>query len=118
MEYDDDEKKMNYQRLLDVTEHQRTGGRITEDWMEENKKFILDIREFCGNIENFNMDMGDKKFRKLAEESELIMNHLVEEIQTTRTFDVDLYYRVANNFVIMLGIVSETDELCDMMSGL
>jgi len=23
-----------------------------------------------------------------------------------------------NNFVIMLGIVSETEELCDMMSGL
>lgn len=118
IEYSDEEKQQNHQNVLNVIRHYKTGGRITEDWMEEQKSFICMIREFFGNIEMANLDCQDRKFRSLAEESELLLNHLMEEIRDTKTFTVDIYYRLNLNMQTMLEIKFGDDELCNLMGDL
>lgn len=118
IEYSDYEKYENHKRVLDVIRHYKMKGRITEDWMEDQKGFILQLREFFGNMEMMNLDCDDKKFRGMAEECELILNHLVEEIRETKTFTVDIYYRLNLNMQTMLEIKFGDDELCELMGGL
>jgi hypothetical protein len=103
---------------LTVIEHYYAGGRITEDWMEEQKEFIMTIRDFFGNMEKMNMECQDKRFRCLADECELILNHLIEEISETMTFTVDMYHRLNLNIQTMIEIKCEDEELCDLMSEL
>lgn len=118
VEYSDEQKQTNYARILEVIHHQKSRGRITEDWMEDQKKFILIIRDFFGNIEMANMDRQDREYRIIAEETEMLLNHLVEEIMETKTFSVDVYYKLSANLDRMVNLLYEEQELCDLMGGL
>ena len=116
--YTDAQKNENHNHVLTVIEHYYAGGRITEDWIEEQKEFIMTIRDFFGNMEKMNLECQDKRFRALAEECELLLNHLIEEISETMTFTVDIYYRLNLNIQTMIEIKCEDEELCDLMSEL
>ena len=118
VEYSDEQKQMNHARILEVIHHQKTRGRITEDWMEDQKKFILIVRDFFGNIEMANMDRQDREYRIIAEETEMLLNHLVEEIRETKTFSVKIYYKLSANLDRMVNLLYEEQELCDLMGGL
>ena len=118
VEYSDEQKQTNHARILEVIHHQKSRGRITEDWMEDQKKFILIIRDFFGNIEMANMDRQDREYRIIAEETEMLLNHLVEEIVETKTFSVDVYYKLSANLDRMVNLLFEEQELCDLMGGL
>ena len=118
VEYSDEQKQTNHARILEVIHHQKSRGRITEDWMEDQKKFILIIRDFFGNIEMANMDRQDREYRIIAEETEMLLNHLVEEIAETKTFSVDVYYKLSANLDRMVNLLFEEQELCDLMGGL
>ena len=118
VEYSDEQKQTNHARILEVIHHQKTRGRITEDWMEDQKKFILIIRDFFGNIEMANMDRQDREYRIIAEETEMLLNHLVEEIVETKRFSVDVYYKLSANLDKMVNLLYEEQELCDLMGGL
>ena len=114
---DDEEKANNYEMLLGALKHYETGSRVTEDWMEAHKKMILRIREYYTDVSLANLDIQDRQFRTLADDTELILSHLVYEIQTERTFTVDLYYKICRNLKQMFEIALQLDDLSDLLNG-
>jgi hypothetical protein len=116
--YTEDEKYRNFQSLLSTIDHIRSKKRITEDWMEEHKKLILMYREYFGDFNRVNIDCKDRKFRKLAEDTEMLLNHLVWEIKETGYFTVEMYLKLITGFKQMTEIMVAADNLCDMFSNM
>jgi hypothetical protein len=119
-ELTDDQKHANYCRLIETIGFIEKNGRITEDWMEEQKKFIKDIREyFYQGIQTLNPEIKEKEFRTIANESEILLNSLLTCIYFDNTFKIGHYHnllkRLLRMFVITYEQTSETDELTDFM---
>jgi hypothetical protein len=112
--YTDDEKYRNFQSLLSTIDYIQTKKRITEDWMETHKQNIMLYREYFGDFNKVNIDCKDRKFRKLAEDTEVLLNHLVWEIQETGYFTVEMYLKLIIGFKQMTEIMVATDDLCSM----
>ena len=116
-EYTDEQKANNYVMLLDAVRHYETRQRITEDWMEEHKTMILRIRGYYSNVSLANPDLQDKQFRALADDTELILSHLIYELQTERTFTVDMYYKLCRNMKKMFEIACQVDDLSELLNS-
>lgn len=115
-EYTDDEKSYNYTMLMNAIDHNTHNKRITEDWMEDHKKFIMLIRNTYDNFALANIEIKDRRFRLLAENSELILSHLAYEIQTEQTFTVVMYFSLCQNLKRMFEIATEDDGLCELLN--
>jgi hypothetical protein len=115
-DYTDEEKAKNYAMLVDALRCYTTRERITEDWMEEHKKLILRVRDYYTNVSLANLDIQDRQFRSLADDTELILCHLVYEIQTERTFTVDMYYKLCRNLKRMFEIALQVDDLSELFN--
>jgi hypothetical protein len=116
--YTEDEKYRNFQSLLSTIDYIQNKKRITEDWMEEHKRNILMYREFFGDFNRVNIDCRDRKFRKLAEDAEMLLNHLVWEIKETRYFTVEMYLKLLIGFKQMTEIMLTSDDLSNMFSNM
>lgn len=116
IDYTDQEKSNHYRILLDALHHYETKKRITEDWMEEHKKMILIMRDYYTNISLANIDLQDKTFRSLADDSEMLLCHLVYEIKETRTFTVEIYYNLCRNLKRMFEIALQMEDLSDLFT--
>ena len=112
--YTEDEKYRNFQSLLSTIDYIQSKKRITEDWMEAHKQKILMYREYFGDFNKVNIDCKDRKFRKLAEDTEMLINHLVWEIQETGYFTVEMYLKLIIGFKQMTEIMVATDDLSTM----
>jgi hypothetical protein len=116
--YTEDEKHRNFQSLLSTIHYIQSKKRITEDWMEEHKKLILMYREYFGDFNRVNIDCTDRTFRKLAADTEMVLNHLVWEIKETRYFTVEMYLKLITGFKQMTEIMVTADNLCDMFTSM
>lgn len=121
VELTDDEKYANYCRLLETIEFIEKGSRVTEDWMEEHKNHIQTIRQrFAEGFQNINLEIKDKEFRKLANETETIINSLMVSIQYDKTFKVGHYYILLTRMLSMFKIVclyhGDGDQLSEFMN--
>ena len=114
MAYSEDEKANNFRKVLDTIQYIRNGGRITEDWMTEHKRVILYYRDFFGDFNLMNPECKNRRFRMLAEDTELVLNHLVSEIHETGYFSVDMYLKLNSNLKRMMEVFYDMDDLCDM----
>lgn len=116
MEYAD--PLQNYCRLKTTAVFLQTGGRVTEDWMEEHKKHILKYFEMFPRFSMINEEIEDQEFRTKAKNTETLLCYLVDSIQKTNTFNT-VHYRMLNEHMIYLceTIFSE-DELSECMSML
>lgn len=117
----DEEKYANYCRLLETIDFIEKGERVTEDWMEDNKHHIQAIRlAFPEGFQNVNPEIKDKEFRKLANETETIMNSLIVSIQYDKTFKVGHYYILLTRILSMFNSVclhhGDGDQLCEFMN--
>jgi hypothetical protein len=115
-DYSDDEKYQNFKQLLSTIEHIQSKKRITEDWMEEHKKRILMYRDYFGDFNRVNPDCKDRTFRKLASDIELLLNHLVWEVQEEKSFTVDMYLKLNVGFKRLIEIMC--DDLSDMFASM
>lgn len=114
--YTDDEKYTNYNHLVDVIKHIKTGKRITEDWMESEIQWITVIRDFYPDMSKLNTDITDKRWRALAEECEMVLSELMWEIKQTRTFSTSLCLRLYENIKKMFESQMTVDEIQMLMS--
>jgi hypothetical protein len=115
--YTDAEKSYNYTMLMDAIDHHKNNKRITEDWMETHKHFIMLIRNTYENITLANTDIQDRQFRAIAEDTELILSHLAYEIRNERTFTVSVYFNLCRNLKRMYEIASEVEDLSELLSA-
>lgn len=119
-ELPDDQRFANYCRLINAINFIEEENRITEDWMEEQKKFISQIREgFSMGFHNVNSEIKDRQFRTTAQETETILNSLITSIQYDKTFKVSQFHsllvRILKLFKIVNQHYSETDELSEFL---
>ena len=103
---DDDEdeysdKYKNYIRLQETVTFLKNGGRVTEEWMEEHRRHILAYRETFPNFAEINEEVTDPTFRKVAQETEVLLTNLIESIRMNRFFNVK-FYRMLNEHMIEL----------------
>ena len=116
-DYSDEQKMRNYAMLMNALQHYETRQRVTEDWMEDHKTMIVRIRDFYPNISLANLDIQDRQFRNIADDSEMILSHLISEIQTDKTFTIDLYYKLCKNIKKMFELALQVDDLSELLSN-
>jgi len=105
----------NYLRMVETIEELENKIRITEDWYEEHKQHILKYREVFPNFQKVNEDLQDSEFRKKANETEIILSNLVNEIHTQGTFNVKLYLILNKHLKTMCEIIYGEDQLLEML---
>lgn len=116
---DDYDPEKNYIRLIETIEElEDKNFRLTEDWYERHKKYILKYREVFPNFKFVNKDFEDKEFRILAREVEMIISNLVHEIKVNNSFDLELYLVLNKNIKQLCDMLNEESELMNMISRL
>jgi hypothetical protein len=116
--FDEDRKQRNYEILINTISFLQNDGRITEDWIEENKDRITLYREAFPDFSIVNCEITDKAFRKLAAETEIIMSYLYIEVLRTRTFTVGLFLQLNLHIKALLEGVQGVDALLSMMGNM
>ena len=116
MGFTEDERSTNYDRLvhhLNILE----SGRITEDIMEDMKKYCSRLRDHYPDFSIMNLEIEDMLFRTCAHYSEILFQEIKERYRTDQVFDLNLYKMLLQNIKCMVEHVSEEESLSDMMSS-
>jgi hypothetical protein len=108
----------NYRRLVATIDHFNQKRRITEDWIEEHKKIILEYRRVFPDVSKSNEEVTDRVFRSVATKAELLLSDLIREIKLTRSFNWNDYYELCVCFHKMCELLYTEDELTAMMNGM
>jgi hypothetical protein len=116
--WDDTRRYKNYTILVNTISFLESGGHITEDWMEENKDRITLYRECFEDFTKVNPEIQDPAFRKLAEETEVMMSYLYIEVIRTHTFTVKLFLQLNKHILALITAASEDNELSDMFENM
>jgi hypothetical protein len=115
--YTEDQKVRNYQILLEAIESLEN-GRITEDWMEAQKRRIWLYRTWFHDLSTVNSHNCDPQYRTIANVSEGCLARLIEEIKNTGTFTPVIYLKFSLNVKFLAEYSLMTDELADIMNKL
>jgi hypothetical protein len=109
MAYDD--PHLNYLRLKDTVQYLQAGGLTTESWFCEHTAYILKYNEIFWDLCGVNTDVEDSEFRKLAEESGLLLQNLIESIVQDEWFNVNYYLKLNINLIKMSDILQLGEDL-------
>jgi len=108
----------NYCRLKRTVTFLTNGGKVTEDWMEEHTGHIMKYNEIFPQFSKTNLEVQDRKFRKKAEEAEVLLSNLVESIDHNRFFNVKFYLMLNEHMVTLTEYLFTEEELEFCMSKL
>ena len=108
----------NYCLLERTVKFLESGGRVTEEWMEEHRKYILKYYEVFPNFSEVNQEIKDPTFRKNAEECEVLLGTLIQSIRTNRFFNVKFYLMLIQRMIALCQFIFTEDELEFCMSKL
>jgi len=117
-EYSNDEKYKNYEHLVETIKFFQTEGRITEDWIENEKHVIERWRDWIYDFSELNLDVQDKTFRRACRDAESLISFLMNSIRTTKTFDPKVYYILLVTIKFICDDIFNTDSLDDMMRNI
>jgi hypothetical protein len=115
---DERRKEQNYAMLLNTISFLENGGNITEDWMEENKDKIILYREYFEDFSRVNLEIEDSAFRKLANETEIMMAYLYMEVTRNHTFTVGLFLQLNKHILQLITTVNKDNDLSDMFNNM
>jgi len=108
----------NYCRIQHTVTFLTTGGRVTEEWMDEHRLHILKYHVVFPNFSQTNPDIDDPDFRKIAHESEVLLSNLVQSIRVNRFFSIKFYLMLNQHMLKMCQVIFSEDELESFMSKL
>lgn len=108
MSYTESERIQHYDYLIDTIQFLSNNNRITEDWMEEHKKAIMNYRKvWMDNLGYMNPEITDSEFRLMCQEAELLLSKLVNSIIKKGTFDTKSYLLFCEKIKFMVNFVCE-----------
>jgi hypothetical protein len=116
--FDEERKQQNYTMLINTISFLENGGHITEDWMEDNKDRITLYRECFEDFTKVNLEIQDSAFRKLADETEILMSYLYIEVIRTGTFTVRLFLQLNKHILALVTGVIKDNELSTMFESM
>ncbi len=105
----------NYLRLITAIQTIESGARLTEDWFEEHKYHILKYRDVFPNFREVNEDMQGQDFRKKADEAEILLSNLVNEIMNRSLFNVKVYLLLNKRMKELCELIWGETELLEML---
>lgn len=108
----------NYCRLERTVKFLQNDGRVTEEWMEEHRRYIMKYHEMFPNFSQTNVEIKDPTFRTTAQACEVLLNNLVQSIRTTRFFNVKFYLMLNQHMIKLCQFIFTEDELEFCMSKL
>lgn len=114
-ELSDTQKHENYLQLINAIKYIEEGGRISEDWCEESKKYVRKWREWIPDFSEINEEREDNDFRKLCNETETIMKYIYGTILRTNYLDSKLYLLLLQHMKKILDMLEEDNELDNML---
>lgn len=108
MVYTKEEREQHYQYLLDTIQFLTNNGRITEDWMEEHKRVIMNYRrEWMDDLKYMNSEIKHPDFRQVCQDAEPLLSKLVNTIIKQGTFHVQTYLVFCQKIKFMVDFVSQ-----------
>ena len=116
--WDDNRRYKNYTILMNTISFLESNGHITEDWMEENKDRITLYRECFEDFTKVNPEIQDPKFRKIAEETEIMMSYLYIEVIRTHKFTVGLFLQLNKHILALVSWATDEDDLTKMFESI
>jgi len=101
----------NYLRLKDTVLYLQAGGHVSEDWMFKHMAHIIKYKEIFEKMSDVNVENEDCEFRKLADETEVILDKLIISIVNNSWFDINQYLLLNINMIRMCDILQEEYDL-------
>lgn len=114
-DFTDEQRNTHYLQIANTLNYIESNGRVTEDWMEENKKVILKWREWIPDFTDVNGEVEDGEFRRRASQTETLITYLFRSIKSTGTFDVKVYGILLSHMKYMCEYLFSEDELNDLV---
>jgi hypothetical protein len=108
----------NYCRLQRTVTFLTNDGRVTEEWMEEHRIHILKYHEMFPNFSQINPEIHDSDFRKMAQETEVLLINLVQSIHANRFFNTKFYLMLNQHMIKLCQYIFTEDELSLCISKL
>jgi hypothetical protein len=118
MEYSNDQRFQNYEKLLKTIQFIESNQRITEDWVEENKDRITLYREWVSNYGLVNSEIKNNEFREIAKQTEQILQLLCGQLHESKAFDIRMYLQLSYCLRFLADNTMNKDELEDFMARL
>jgi hypothetical protein len=84
--------------------------------MEENKWLIEKWRDWIEDYSQLHPEVNDKNFRKACSDAETVIQYLIQNIRTTKTFDTKVYFILVNKMKYICDSMFEEGELENLMS--
>lgn len=110
------QQEQNYRTLKESIAILKNGGRITEDWMYDQMKFIEDLRDMFPDFTRVHMDNTDTEFRARARDAEVLAEILIDEINFMKSFTLKTYYEFLLNIEHLTDSAMEEHELCELFA--
>ena len=116
--FDEERRQQNYAILINTISFLENDGRITEDWMEENKDRITLYRECFEDFTKINPEIQDPRFRAIAEETEVIMSWLYMEVIRNHTFTVSIFLELNRHLMALITGLCDDSDLSNMFQNM
>jgi len=113
-EYTEDQKHQNFLDLL-ASIKTLESGRITEDWMEDQKRHIWRYRMWFYDFSEVNSHNNDLQYRAAASISEECLSKLIDQIKESETFDTFIYHKMMINIKYLVEYYLNHDELEELI---
>jgi hypothetical protein len=112
--YTEDQKHQNFLDLLAAVSALES-GRITEDWMEKQKRQIWRYRMWFYDFNEVSSHINDPEYRTAARISEECLSKLIDQIKEIGTFDTITYHKMIVNIKFLVEYCLESGELMELM---
>jgi hypothetical protein len=113
--FTDEQKNENWLQVFNAIQFLENGGRITEDWMEEQKYHILKWRDWIPNFSTMNSEVEESEFRAQCLHAEETMQNLVTMIKETKTFNTDAYLCLLKSIDYIRASVTTVEDISEWL---
>ena len=116
--FTDEQKTEHWLQVYNAIKFLENDGRITEDWMEEQKYHILKWRDWIPNFSTLNPDIEDSVFRSRCTYAENTIQQLVLMIRETHRFDPNVYLLLLKSIEYIRASVTTVDDISEWIASM
>jgi hypothetical protein len=114
--FTDEQKTEHWLQVYNAIKFLENDGRITEDWMEDQKYHILRWRDWIPNFSTLNQEVQDPTFRLKCVYAEGIMQQLICMINQTNTFDPSVYLILLKSIEYIRSSITNVDDITEWIA--
>lgn len=109
----DAQRYNNYLNIVNAIEHIESGGKITEDWVYDQKSMLEQWREWIPDFSVINQEREDKDFRQTCVQTETLVRYIL-----ATGFNVKTYVQILKHMKKIIDTIESDDELTEFVEKL